>query len=62
MRNTGMHAVFFVQKDVTDPTYIDLLEEWNQCSNKEINQWLADKHLMPTINRTFGCLVLTSNI
>ncbi len=62
MRNTSMDAVFFVQKDVTNPTYIDLLEEWNQCSNKEINQWLSDKHLMPTINRTFRCLVLTSNI
>jgi len=43
MRNTGMDSVFFVRKNTTILTYSDLLEEWNQFSNEEINQWLADE-------------------
>jgi len=35
--------VFFVCKNINIPMYIDLLEEWNQFSNDEIDKWLADK-------------------
>ncbi len=43
MRDTGMDAVFFVRKNTNVATYLDLLEEWNQFSNDEINQWLEDE-------------------
>jgi len=40
---TGMDAVFLVCKNTNIPMYVDLLEEWNQFSNDEIDKWLADK-------------------
>jgi len=43
IRNTGMDAVFFVRKNMVAPLYTNLLEEWNQFSNEEIDTWLADE-------------------
>jgi len=39
----GMDAVFWVQKDLTQPTYINLLKDWNIFSNEEIDTWLANE-------------------
>ncbi len=43
IRNTGMDSVFYVRKSLATPTFTDLLEEWNQFSNDEINKWLEDE-------------------
>jgi len=37
----GMDAVFWVQNDLTQPTYINLLKDWNIFSDEEIDTWLA---------------------
>jgi len=39
-----MDSIFWVRKDVTTNNYVDLLEEWNQFSNEEINKWLANEN------------------
>jgi len=43
MHNTSMDAMLFVHKNTNNPMYVDLLDEWNQFSNDEINKWLADE-------------------
>jgi len=39
----GMDAMFWVRKDMTQPTYINLLKDWNIFLNEEIDTWLANE-------------------
>jgi len=39
----GMDAMFWMQKDMTQTTYINMLKEWNIFSYDEIDTWIANE-------------------
>ncbi len=43
IRTNGMDGVFFARKNMTTNIYTDLLSEWNNFSNEEIDKWLEDE-------------------